>query len=187
MEGRRRVEGGEGRGRGGWRREEERGERREEGRGGGGRRSHNRPLMLNVSTLLLPWLQQMRQNAEAILRSLTASPPTEQAKDLSQTLDRLLQESSRLEKVLNSRLSELRVFLTEYSALKSWLNDMNVSAQGEQHAVKRQVSMCVRVCVCVCVCVCMCVCACNMRTSVRTCVVQKITLDYMVCITTNVL
>ena len=89
----------------------------------------------------------MRQNAEAILRSLSTSPPTDQAKELSQTVDHILQESSRLEKVLGSRLSELRVFLSEYSALKSWLDDMNVSVQGEQHSVKRQV--CLSVCVCV--------------------------------------
>ena len=92
----------------------------------------------------------MRQNAEAILRSLATSPPTDQAKELSQTIDHILQESSRLEKVLGSRLSELRVFLSEYSALKSWLDDMNVSVQGEQHSVKRQV--CLSVCVYVCAC-----------------------------------
>ena len=125
-------------------------------------RRHISPLKLSVPTLPFSCLQQMRQNADAILRSLTALPPTDQAKELSQTLDHILQESSRLEEVLSSRLSELRAFLTEYSTLKSWLNDMNVLMQGEQHSVKRQVCVCVRACVCVCVCVCVrvCVCAC---------------------------
>ena len=56
-------------------------------------------------------------------------------------------EASWLEESLGKHLTKLRKYIEEYNDLKSWLADMTMLVLGEQHSVKRQVSVCGGVCV----------------------------------------
>jgi dystrophin len=82
--------------------------------------------------------QLLSQNSKTIIACLEALPVTDQVKGLLEGVCEVSTKAIQLEGSLGKHLSKLREYMEEYSNLKSWLADMTVLVQGEQHSVKRQ-------------------------------------------------